>query len=308
MYSQKQVRNIAFGYSTRCNIRCGHCVAADATPKSVKMDLDRAQAIIEEMARSQVTGISFTAGEPLLYFEDICKLVQRCRENRIYSRVVTNGYWAGTPEQADRVVSKLIARGLSQLRLSFSRWHQQHISRDNILRAAASCRKQGLDYFVSFVTDFSEKDDGYEQFLQQQHLKYFPEPVIYFGRANAFDRPRVFTDYRPNVCSMNPYLSPELDMYACCDGASRFSKTHFLYLGNLGAESIDALFRKKETHGLYHLIRTMGLTSMASFLGFKAREIVQYRKCELCEALFNSPENLGTLTGAATTDLIDWHR
>jgi hypothetical protein len=30
--------------------------------------------------------------------------------------------------------------------------------------------------------------------------------------AGEFDRQRVFTDYRPNVCSMNPYLSPELDM------------------------------------------------------------------------------------------------
>lgn len=302
------IRHIAFGYSTRCNIRCGHCVAADAAPPSAKMDLDRATAIIHEMARSQVTGISFTAGEPLLYVDDIRKLIQLCRANGIYTRVVTNGYWAGTPEKADQLVSELITRGLSQLRLSFSRWHQQHISRDNILRAAASCRKQGLDYFVSFVTDFSKKDDAYEQFLQHHGLKYFPEPVIYFGRAGEFDRPPVFTDYRPNVCSMNPYLTPELDMYACCDGAARFSKTHFLYLGNLGAESIDALFRKKESHGLYHLIRTMGLTAMASFLGFKAREIVQYRKCELCEALFNSSENLARLASAATTDLINWHR
>ena len=89
---------------------------------------------------------------------------------------------------------------------------------------------------------------------------------------------------------MNPYLSPELDMFACCDASSHFLKTDFLYLGNLHNDNIDALFRKSETHVLYHLIRTMGLTNMASCLGFKAREIVQYRKCELCEKLFNSKE------------------
>jgi len=272
------------------------------------MDFDRAKDIIQEMARCHVTGISFTAGEPLLFFDDICKLIQLCRKNGIYSRIVTNGYWAKTREETDRVVSELMSKGLSQFRLSYSRWHQQHVNRENIVRAALSCQKHGLDYFISFVTDFSKKDDSFEQFLRHHHLKFFPEPVIYFGRAGEFDRQRVFTDYPPNVCSMNPYLSPELDMFACCDAANRFSNTHFLYLGNLRSDSIDALFRKGETHVLYHLIRTMGLTNMASYLGFKAREIVQYRKCELCEKLFNSKENLSILTKAASSELINWRR
>ncbi len=303
-----QVRQIAFGYSTQCNIRCGHCVAANASPGTARIDFDRAKEIIQEMACCHVTGISFTAGEPLLFFDDICRLIQICRGNGIYTRVVTNGFWAKTREQSDRVVSGLMSHGLSQLRLSFSRWHQQHIKKETILRAALSCQEKGLDYYISFVTDFSEKDDLFEQFLRHHHLKYFPEPVIYFGRASEFDRQRVFTDYQPNVCSMNPYLSPELDMYACCDAANRFSKTDFLYLGNLNKDSIDTLFRKRETHILYHLVRTMGLTNMASYLGFKAREIVKYRKCELCEKLFNSKENLSILTESARSDLIHWRR
>jgi len=67
----RPVRNIAFGYSTQCNIRCGHCVAADASPNTSKMEIDRAKTIVDEMARSKVTGISFTAGEPLRYYADI---------------------------------------------------------------------------------------------------------------------------------------------------------------------------------------------------------------------------------------------
>jgi len=302
------MRNIAFGYSTQCNIRCGHCVAADASPNAAKMEIEKARAIVNEMARCNVTGISFTAGEPLLYYDDICQLLHLCRANGIYSRVVTNGYWAKTPDKADKVVAGLLASGLSQLRLSFSRWHQEHIDADNIVRAASSCQKHGLDYFISLVTDFSKNDDTYEQFLQRHHLKYFPEPVIYFGRAGEFDRPPVSTDYRPNLCAMNPYLTPELDMYACCDGADRFSKTRFLYLGSLRSHSVDTLFRKSETHALYQLIRTLGLTAMASFSGMPAREIVQYRKCELCEKLFNSEETLRKLTASAASGLAAWRR
>jgi len=270
-------------------------VAADVSPGASKMDFVRAKEIIEEMAASQVTGISFTAGEPLIFMDDICGLIRVCRQNRIYTRVVTNGSWANTPDLADKMVFALIESGLSQLRISTSRWHQENVDRVNMVHAAGSCVRQGLNCFVSFITDFSEADDMLEQFLQDNHLRYFPEPMIYFGRADQFDRKRISTDYYPNTCPMNAYLSPNQDMYACCDAGNRFSETGFLYLGNLEQEPVDELFKKKEDHPIYNLIRTIGLTSMASYLGYRAREIVQYRRCELCEMLFNSKENLKKL-------------
>ncbi len=288
-------RYIAFGYSTRCNIKCEHCVASNEIIKNAKMELDTARTVISEMARSNVAGISFTAGEPFLYIDDICELVRLCEKNGIYSRIVTNGFWAKTREQSDIIVSRLKLFGLSQLRISYSRWHKKNIRQDNIINAAASCEKQDLDYFISFVTDFSEHDDPLEQFLRDNNLKYFPESLIYSGRAKEFERPEIFTDYYPNTCPMNPYLTPDLDMFACCDAGSQFTNTNFFYLGNHQNNSIDELFQKKETNALYNMIRTLGLSKMASSLGFRAREIVKYRKCELCEKLFNSPENLRSL-------------
>ncbi len=150
------------------------------------MDFVRAMEIIEEMACARVTGISFTAGEPLLFQDDLCGLIRVCRRNRIYTRVVTNGFWAYGSDHAEKIVSALIESGLSQMRISTSRWHQENVDRENIVRAANACVKQGLDYFVSFITDFSEEDDILEEYLQQNELRYFPEPMIYFGRAERF--------------------------------------------------------------------------------------------------------------------------
>lgn len=304
----ENTRQIAFGYSTRCNIKCDHCVATNGSQGNGKMDLQQAKGIIQEMASVNVTGISFTAGEPFIYLNDILELIQMCRRERIYSRVVTNGFWAGTKEKSNDTVTELKVSGLSQLRISASRWHQKNINIANIVNAASSCKKFGLDYFISFVTDFSKEDDPIEQLFRDNNLKFFPEPVIYFGRADEFERPEIFTDYQPNLCGMNSYLSPELDMFACCDGAGRFKETDFLYLGNLKDSSIDELFRKKEGNRLYYLIRTMGLTNIASYLGLKASEIVKYRRCELCERLFGSHENLKILEKAAESDLTNWHR
>jgi len=297
------IRKTAFGYSTQCNIKCDHCVAAEDDYHPVKMALPRARAIIDEMAAANVKAISFTAGEPLIFLNDILSLVRLCKKHGIYSRVVSNGFWAKTPEQADKIIPELKISGLSQLRLSYSRWHQAHINRENILNAAVSCQKFGLDYFISFVTDFSNADDTFEQFLKDNRLKYFPEPLLYFGRAKKFNRSHVFTDYPPHLCDMNPLLTPELDMYACCDAGSCFDKTDFFFLGNLKNYTINELFEKYEQHPLFGLIKTIGLSNIASSIGLNASEIVKYRKCELCEKLFNSPENLKALETAVKSDL-----
>lgn len=302
------MRKIAFGYSTRCNIKCAHCVAAGDIPDNKKMELARAKEIIREMAVAGVVGISFTAGEPFIYFDDLLELVELCRELNIYSRIVTNSYWAKTPEKAEQRLGLLKDCGLCQLRMSYSRWHQQHVPRGNILNAASGCRIKGIDNFVSFVTDFTKEDDVFEQFLRDNKLKYFPEPVIYAGRADSFGRKAIFTDYQENCCAMNPYLAPDLNMYACCDAGSHFTNTNFFLLGNLKNHSIEQLFTKSETNPLYNCIRSMGISTIASFAGISAREIVTYRKCELCKKIFDSPKVLVKLQEDAGTELRKWVR
>jgi len=271
------------------------------------MDYSRAKEIIGQMARAGVGGISFSAGEPFLYINEIADLVKLCRQLNIYTRIVTNSFWAKTEAASDALVSELKNNGLCQLRLSFSRWHQAHVNRNNVLNAARSCRKMDLSYFVSFVTDFSREDDSLEQFLRDNGLLFFPEPVIYAGRAEGFKKRVILTDYQANCCDMNPYLTPDLDMVACCDAGNHFSKTRFFHLGNLNNDTMEALFIKTETNRLYQLIRTMGITHIASFSGMKAREIITHSKCELCRKLFNSPESLTRLQ-ADLSQLEAWTR
>ena len=52
-----------------------------------KMDSDRAREIIVEMAQAGVGGISFSAGEPFLYFNEIVALVKLCQRIGIYTPV-----------------------------------------------------------------------------------------------------------------------------------------------------------------------------------------------------------------------------
>ena len=122
------MRKLAFGYSTRCNIRCEHCVATENVAENRKMDHDRAKEIIAGMAQAGVGGISFSAGEPFLYINEIAELVKLCSQIGIYTRIVTNSFWAKTTESADSLVAELKENGLCQLRLSYSRWHQKNVT------------------------------------------------------------------------------------------------------------------------------------------------------------------------------------
>jgi hypothetical protein len=271
------------------------------------MDTAKARELIVEMARANVGGISFSAGEPFLVLDEILPLVNLCSEMGIYTRIVTNSFWAKTPAASDTLVAALKENGLCQLRLSYSRWHQKQVPQNHVVHAAESCQRVGLNYFVSFVTDFSIEDDAGELFLRNHGLRFFPEPVIYAGRAAAFKPRTILTDYQANRCEMNPYLTPDLDMYACCDAGSHFSKTHFFYLGNLKNNTIEQLFTRTETDRLYNLIRTMGITHIASFAGMKARKIITHSKCELCQKLFNCPETLARLR-AEVSRLEAWTR
>ena len=283
------MRKLAFGYSTQCNLKCEHCVAVDNAPDKRKMAPDQAKEVIVKLAQAGVGGISFSAGEPFLFFEDIIELVNLCRQIGIYTRMVTNCFWAKTTGVSDNLVLRLKESGLCQLRLSYSRWHQKHVHRNNVLNAAKSCQKFGIPYFISFITDFSKDDVPYERFLRDHELKFFPEPLIYSGRAKSFNRRVILTDYQANCCEMNPYLTPDFDMYACCDAGTHFTETNFFYLGNLKDHTVEQLFAKSETNRLYNLIRTTGLTHIASYAGIASRDIITYSKCELCRELFNVP-------------------
>ncbi|MFC1817055.1 radical SAM protein [Thermodesulfobacteriota bacterium] len=151
-------------------------MATEDLPAGRKMDHDKAKDIIVEMAKAGVGGISFSAGEPFLYFNKIAELVKLCRQIGIYTRIVTNSFWAKTAASSDQLVSELKKNGLCQLRLSYSRWHQKNVNRNNVLNAARSCQKIGLNYFISFISDFSKEDDQHEQFLRNHGLTFSPNP------------------------------------------------------------------------------------------------------------------------------------
>ncbi len=58
-------------------------MATDDIPASNKMDFDRAKGTIVQLAQAGVGGISFSAGEPFLYINEIGELVKTILGNGV---------------------------------------------------------------------------------------------------------------------------------------------------------------------------------------------------------------------------------
>jgi MoaA/NifB/PqqE/SkfB family radical SAM enzyme len=81
-------------YTDKCNARCPQCSMRVTEPfRRSTMERDTVKRMIDHAAENGVNALSFTGGEPLLFFDDIMELVTYAGEAGIkYTRTGTNGF------------------------------------------------------------------------------------------------------------------------------------------------------------------------------------------------------------------------
>lgn len=101
----------------KCNAGCFYCPTSqltDETPTSQNLHFDTAQAYAEYINHFKFEGVSFSGGEPLLYFERTLEYLQEVRKScspDIYIWMYTNGILAD-----EEKLRKLADAGLNEVR------------------------------------------------------------------------------------------------------------------------------------------------------------------------------------------------
>lgn len=72
--------------------------------------------------------VVFAGGEPMLLGEDLYKAITLCKRHGAVTRIVTNAYWATSPEAARLKIRELRTAGLDELNLSTDDYHLSYIS------------------------------------------------------------------------------------------------------------------------------------------------------------------------------------
>jgi uncharacterized Fe-S cluster-containing radical SAM superfamily protein len=94
---------VVIQYTDRCNAACAQCgMRASNRFERSKLDKDEVKRLLDDLAAKGVQSVSFTGGEPLLYFDEVAELAAYARAAGIrYVRTGTNGFIFKGHERAD---------------------------------------------------------------------------------------------------------------------------------------------------------------------------------------------------------------
>lgn len=107
-------------YTDKCNAGCPQCsMRINEKFSRSTLKTDDVKRMIDHAAKHRIQAISFTGGEPFLFFEDIMELVRYAGEKGIkYTRTGTNGFMfmdSGRPDfssKINRIAERMAASGL----------------------------------------------------------------------------------------------------------------------------------------------------------------------------------------------------
>jgi hypothetical protein len=119
-----------------CTAQCRHCSMNSGPDRQDSLSGEQLEDIIDQLARATATKvIVFSGGESTLLGEDLNRALRRCRRHGIVSRLVTNAYWATSPEAALAKLRELREAGLDELNISTDDYHLPYISLQKIKTA-----------------------------------------------------------------------------------------------------------------------------------------------------------------------------
>jgi hypothetical protein len=128
-----------------CTARCRHCSMNAAPDRHDSLTGEQLERIIDQLVASTDTQvIVFSGGEATLLGEDLNRAIRRVRSHGILSRLVTNAYWATSPEAALAKLRELREAGLDELNISTDDFHLPYISLQKVRTAFEAAR--GLDF------------------------------------------------------------------------------------------------------------------------------------------------------------------
>lgn len=222
--------------------------------------LDRLASLIDEAAAiPTIKVVVFTGGECFLLGDNLDSLITRASSYGLDTRVVTNGYWAVTPEAAKRRLAALKAAGLKEMNISTGTEHEQYVPRERVVHGALAAVAQGLTTLVtvevqensSLSADYFSEHELLGPFVKSGEVFLLQNVWIENGGATEISHSPDHSRFRPEMISgCNTILNvlsvtPDMELIACC--GLHMERLPELSLGSVAETSLgDAIDRAPE--------------------------------------------------------------
>jgi MoaA/NifB/PqqE/SkfB family radical SAM enzyme len=298
------LKRVEFIITYACSGECKHCSIGD------RIKYMASQHIVYEKIRGSITKLSAQyniesimcfGGEPLLYAEDVCNIIEEAKACNIAKRqIITNGYFHKSEKVIDNVVNGIEEAGVTELLLSVDAFHQETIPIEPVYTFAKAVKEGGrilIKVHPAWVVDMKHTNKWNTK--TSELLSLFDTIPISSGN-NIFpsgNATRYLAEYYPATeidldfhCGQAPYTS-ELDKVDTIsiepDGTVSVCG---IPIGNCYSEDILAIMKRYnpyEHHIAKHLIEggIKGLIGYANTKGISMDTKQYHSPCSICKEL-----------------------
>ncbi|KPK62083.1 MAG: hypothetical protein AMK73_06815 [Planctomycetes bacterium SM23_32] len=113
------LKGVHFLLTYKCTSRCDHCFVFGAPDAPGTFTLAQIRRALDDLTGlGTIEGVFFEGGEPFLFYPILLEGVSLAAQKGFKAGIVTNGYWATSPEDAEAWLAPLCQAGLSSLCVS----------------------------------------------------------------------------------------------------------------------------------------------------------------------------------------------
>lgn len=306
---QPSILTIAPTY--KCTAACKHCCFR-CTPKiDVRLDVDLMHNYIDEAVNSFKTlkGVVFTGGECFVLADELPSLIERATSYNLFTRVVSNGYWATTLDNAIEKLRPLVNAGLKEINFSTGDNHQKFVSLKNIINGIRAAHDLGIRSMcisietdpcvdINYTLNEIKNIPDLSLMINNNVLHIINGAWMHFNKKDekSVDIQGTFQEYyNNNPCENifdNIFINPHSQMLSCCGITVEYNK--YLKVGNLLNNSILDLYRE-QCNDLFkiwlHVEGPVAIYNKVIEITGKKKEIFSH-KCAYCLELIRTEENI----------------
>jgi len=135
---------IHFLVTYRCTYACDHCFVWGSPDAEGAMTLAQLTGVIDQAAACGVGTVYFEGGEPTLAYPVVLAAAKHARERGLEWGMVSNCFWATSPEDARLWLEPFVELGISDLSLSSYAYFVEDADEDHLRNAVLAAQDLGL--------------------------------------------------------------------------------------------------------------------------------------------------------------------
>lgn len=130
----RRPRMLTFITTYKCGAVCDHCLMSCTPNNSDRLTLPQMRQFIDSFAEVCVGSgvVVFTGGECTLLGDDLLEAIAYANSLGLFTRIVTNAWWAKSERDAETFLNELKSCGLDEINISCDDFHAEYIPLENV--------------------------------------------------------------------------------------------------------------------------------------------------------------------------------